>query len=386
MASAGAELVNEAMAALQRRDSARALTLLGQAREQAPDDLEIQMNIALAQRVGGDLRGAVASLDGVLIADPYHFMALLSKAALVEQLSGPKAAALIYKNVLKIAPRAEHLPPGVAAPMARARAVVDQHAESLVQHLDARLSEVRGRHGAQSLGRFNEALQILSGRQRAYVSEPIDFHYPQLPAVPFFDRSHFPWFPELEAATDMIRGELEGALAAADADFAPYIDYPAGSPLNQWAELNKSRRWRSLWLWRDGVRQEAACGQCPKTTELLSRLPMCDQKGYAPTALFSALEARTHIPPHTGSTNARLLVHLPLILPGPARFRVGNELRSWRMGEAWAFDDTIEHEAWNDADQLRVILIFDVWNPLLTEAERDLVTAMMLAKQDFYAS
>ena len=94
----------------------------------------------------------------------------------------------------------------------------------------------------------------------------------------------------------------------------------------------------------------------------------------------------THIPPHTGSTNARLLVHLPLILPGPARFRVGNELRSWRMGEAWAFDDTIEHEAWNDADQLRVILIFDVWNPLLTEAERDLVTAMMLAKRDFYAS
>jgi aspartyl/asparaginyl beta-hydroxylase (cupin superfamily) len=56
------------------------------------------------------------------------------------------------------------------------------------------------------------------------------------------------------------------------------------------------------------------------------------------------------------------------------------------MGEAWAFDDTIEHEAWNDADQLRVILIFDVWNPLLTEAERDLVTAMMLAKRDFYAS
>ena len=53
----------------------------------------------------------------------------------------------------------------------------------------------------------------------------------------------------------MIRGELEGALAAADADFAPYIDYPTGAPLNQWAELNKSRRWRSLWLWRDGVAQ-----------------------------------------------------------------------------------------------------------------------------------
>ena len=385
MASAGADLVSQAMAALQRRDSAQALTLLGQAREQAPDDLEILMSIALAQRVGGDLLAAVATLDRVLIADPYHFMAQLSKAALIEQLSGPKTAAPLYKIALKIAPPEAHLPPGVAAPLARARAVVDQHADSLAQHLDARLAEVRGRHGNQSLGRFDEALQILSGRKRPYVSEPIDFHYPQLPAVPFFERSHFPWFPELEAATDMIRGELEAALAAADADFAPYIDYPAGAPVNQWAELNKSRRWRSLWLWRDGTKQEAACAQCPKTAELLSRLPMCDQQGYAPTALFSALEAHTHIPPHTGSTNARLLVHLPLILPGPARFRVGNELRTWRMGEAWAFDDTIEHEAWNDADQLRVILIFDVWNPLLSEAERDLVTAMMLAKQDFYA-
>lgn len=386
MASAGADLVNEAMAALQRRDSALALNLLGRAREQAPDDLEILMNIALAQRVSGDLRSAVGTLDRVLMADPYHFLALLSKAALIEQLSGPKQAAPIYRNVLKIAPPADRLPPGVAAPLARARAVVEQHNDSLAQHLDARVADVRGRHGNQSLGRFDEALQILSGRKRAYVSEPIDFHYPQLPAVPFFDRSYFPWFPELEAATDMIRGELEGALAAADADFAPYIDYPAGAPVNQWAELNKSRRWRSLWLWRDGTKQEAACRQCPKTAELLSRLPMCDQQGYAPTALFSALEANTHIPPHTGSTNARLLVHLPLILPGPARFRVGNEMRTWRMGEAWAFDDTIEHEAWNDADQLRVILIFDVWNPLLSEAERELVTAMMLAKQDFYAS
>ena len=107
------------------------------------------------------------------------------------------------------------------------------------------------------------------------------------------------------------------------------------------------------------------------------------QHGYAPTAMFSALEARTHIPPHTGSTNVRLLAHLPLLLPGPARFRVGNETREWRMGEAWVFDDTIEHEAWNDADALRVILIFDVWNPLLTEVERELVNALLAARKGF---
>ena len=103
------------------------------------------------------------------------------------------------------------------------------------------------------------------------------------------------------------------------------------------------------------------------------------------TALFSALAPRTRIPPHHGSTNTRLLVHLPLVLPGPAGFRVGNETRAWRMGEAWVFDDTIEHEAWNDADETRVILIFDVWNPLLTDAERELVSAMMAARDQWYA-
>jgi aspartyl/asparaginyl beta-hydroxylase (cupin superfamily) len=113
-------------------------------------------------------------------------------------------------------------------------------------------------------------------------------------------------------------------------------------------------------------------------------MPLADQPGFAPTALFSALAPRTRIPPHTGSTNARLLVHLPLVLPGPSRFRVGNDIRTWRMGEAWVFDDTIEHEAWNDADETRVILIFDIWNPLLSQAERELISAMMKARSEWH--
>jgi aspartyl/asparaginyl beta-hydroxylase (cupin superfamily) len=56
---------------------------------------------------------------------------------------------------------------------------------------------------------------------------------------------------------------------------------------------------------------------------------------------------------------------------------VGNDTREWRMGEAWAFDDTIEHEAWNDADETRVIMIFDIWNPLLSDAERDLARKLL---------
>ncbi|MFN3858846.1 MAG: aspartyl/asparaginyl beta-hydroxylase domain-containing protein [Caulobacter sp.] len=374
------------MTALQRQDGVGALDLLARAEANAPDNPEILLNKALAQRVAGDLTGALGTLDRLLTLDPYHFVALLSKGALIERLYGAKQAAPTYRNVLKIAPAGAALPPALAAPLARARQVVEESAAQMADFLAQRTAAVRARHGGEEAARFDEALQVLAGRQKVYVSEPVDFHYPRLPAIPFFDRSNFPWFAELEAATGMIVEELEGALAAADQDFAPYIDYPAGAPLNQWAELNRSRRWRSLWLWRDGQRQEAACRQCPRTAELLARLPMCFQPGFAPTALFSALEPHTHIPPHTGSTNARLLVHLPLILPGPARFRVGNEVREWRMGEAWAFDDTIEHEAWNDADALRVILIFDIWNPLLSDVERDLISEMMLARNAFYGA
>jgi aspartyl/asparaginyl beta-hydroxylase (cupin superfamily) len=72
-----------------------------------------------------------------------------------------------------------------------------------------------------------------------------------------------------------------------------------------------------------------------------------------------------------------------LILPGPASFRVGNERREWRIGEAWAFDDTIEHEAWNDADETRIILIFDIWNPLLSAAEREMICVLLSARQEW---
>jgi aspartate beta-hydroxylase len=378
-------LVKQAEAALRQRDVKAALELLNRAGTAAPTDISIKMLKASAQRFAGDLDGALMSLDGVLAIDPYHFVALLSKGTLLERLAGVRVAARFYRDILEAAPPEGEIPAALAAPIAHARRLVAENADTLADYLRRQVEDVKSRHGGASLGRFEEALDIYAGRRKPFVQEPLLLHYPQLPAIPFYDRDLFPWLPQLEAATDMIRGELEVALEKARNEFAPYVAYPPGSPVGQWGELNNSMNWRSLWLWKDGRRQDEACAVCPGTTALLDSLPMADQPGFAPTALFSALEANTRIPPHTGSTNTRLLVHLPLILPGPARFRVGNETRDWKMGEAWVFDDSINHEAWNDADQLRVILIFDIWNPFLSEAERELVTAMMNARNSYYA-
>jgi aspartyl/asparaginyl beta-hydroxylase (cupin superfamily) len=99
--------------------------------------------------------------------------------------------------------------------------------------------------------------------------------------------------------------------------------------------------------------------------------------------MFSVLKPRTRIPAHVGASNCRLVVHLPLIVPKGCSFRVGNSRREWMPGQAWVFDDTIEHEAANDSDQPRVVFIFDIWHPLLSDAERQMITALNAALNSF---
>lgn len=379
-------LLGQAEAALARRDLMAASDLLDRAEAFGGSTPRSRMARAAILRANGDLVGALKVLDDVLAAEPYHFMALLSRATVLDASGQGPAALETYRNVVRIAPPVDRLPPSAAAQVDRARDRIAEADTALRDHLAGSVAQLRSEFPAADLARFDEALDIFAGVKKAYVHEPLFLNYPKLPALTFHDRDAFPWLEELEASTDMIASEMTAALEAAnDAELAPYIQYPRGAPVNQWGELNHSRRWSSYFLWRDGERQAAACDQCPQTAALLERLPMCRQPGFAPTAMFSALEARTHIPAHTGSTNVRLLCHLPLLLPGPARFRVGNDVRDWKMGQAWVFDDTIEHEAWNDAESLRVILIFDVWNPLLSEAERALINAMLAAKQSFPA-
>ena len=379
------QLLADAVAAMRRGDRVAALNSVAAAEAIAPFDPHVKMQKAMIHRQSGALAASLAALDEALALEPYNFLALLSKGAVIEKLSGERLAAKVYENALKLAPDEASLLPSLKAPVARAREVVNKTREALETYLRDSMGPLDQVGGELATSRLDEAIGVYAGRRKVYNHEPLLLHYPRLPAIPFYPRELFPWLPELEAATPMIVAELTAALATQMDAFAPYIAFAKDLPVNQWEELNHSRRWSSLFLWKDGVRKDAVCATCPGTAALLDRLPMAHQPGFAPTAMFSALEARTRIPAHTGSTNTRLLCHLPLVLPGPARFRVGNETREWKMGQAWIFDDTIEHEAWNDADELRVILIFDVWNPFLEPGERERIGAMMAARNAFYS-
>jgi aspartyl/asparaginyl beta-hydroxylase (cupin superfamily) len=96
-------------------------------------------------------------------------------------------------------------------------------------------------------------------------------------------------------------------------------------------------------------------------------------------ALFSLLRPGTHIQPHHGLLNTRLICHLPLIAPPGCRLRVGGEVRSVEPGKALIFDDSFEHEAWNDGAETRVVLLFEIWRPEITAKERQALTAMFEA-------
>src|SRR5213075_3535549 len=102
----------------------------------------------------------------------------------------------------------------------------------------------------------------------------------------------------------------------------PYIEMPSGTPRNLWSALDHQPDWSALHLWRDGERIDTVCERAPKTAELIESLPLARIPGRAPAVFFSILKAGKMIPPHTGVTNVRSIVHLPLIVPTGCAFRV----------------------------------------------------------------
>jgi len=341
-------------------------------------------HLALARRAQGDVEAEAAALEKALELDPYFYLALLQKATLLERRGKHRQAAQVYRAFLQCVPPGAQQAPGLQQGLERARAAVAANGAALERFLQSRLAATQAAHRDAAQERFNHCLDALLDKRRIYTPQPTLMHFPRLPALEFYERAEFPWLGAFEAATEQIRGELLQCLAR-DADgVVPYVDYPSGVPLNQWRELNRSRRWGAYYLIKGGVRQEQHLGQCPQTAALLAAAPLAEVPGEAPTAFFSILEPRTRIPPHTGVTNTRLVAHVPLVIPPGCGFRVGSETREWRPGQAWVFDDTLEHEAWNSSHEPRAILILDIWNPLLTSAERALVGAATVALSEYY--
>jgi aspartate beta-hydroxylase len=189
---------------------------------------------------------------------------------------------------------------------------------------------------------------------------------PGLATSPYLPRGRFPWIEEFESHAPAIRAELNALLPSA-----------AGERVFTSAELEREHlrghgaepNWTGYYFFRYGERREDNCARCPDTAHALERVPLSYVRAHGPEVLFSVFTPGTHLLPHRGVTNVRVVGHLPLIVPEECALRVGGEDHVWREGRAVLFDDTYEHEAWNRSARTRVVLIFDLWHPDLSAVE-----------------
>lgn len=334
-----------------------------------PEAPPLRLNLADAL-LGAHAPGeALEMVEAALQRDPYLLTALIRKAGVLELLGRRDEALATYRALFAALPHSGGLPPSYDQALAHARQKVEADGSARLDRLKPALEVATSANSP----RARAYLEQLCGLRRIYPPQPTGPHFPFLPAVEYFDEAQFPWFATLEAAAPLIREELLALWREDAPGFDPYVQFGATEPVNQWRELNHSPRWSAFFLWRDGERQADNIRRCPKTAAVIEQLPLADVPGKAPTVMFSILAPNTHIPAHTGVTNTRAVVHLPLVVPDGCGFRVGGETRAWVEGRAWAFDDTIEHEAWNNSDKPRAILIVDAWNPYLSEDEKAVV-------------
>jgi aspartyl/asparaginyl beta-hydroxylase (cupin superfamily) len=382
MAANVAEIASLGQAALRRGDLAAAREHYSALVRADGGDAQQWVNLAVACHGLRDEQGEENAIREALVRDPLDLLALLLRANLLERQGKRHEAAQCYGAVAAVSPPLDRLHPDLRPGVEHALKYRGQYQSEMGAFLDATFEPLYSEYQGENLKRFRDSVDIMLGRKRRFDSMSVMYHYPALPAIEFFDRDSLPWLDAIEAQTDAIRDEFLAVLSSEEG-FAPYITYPPGKPLNQWAELNNSPAWSAFHLYKLGERVEANAARCPSTMRALAHAPQPDQPGRTPSAMFSLLKPKTRIPPHTGVTNVRLVTHLPLIVPEGCRFRVGNDVREWIPGKAWVFDDTIEHEAWNDSDKLRVVLIFDIWHPHLSVAERALITRMASALGEF---
>ncbi len=286
-----------------------------------------------------------------------------------------RAAASFFAAALRAAAASGPLPAPLVDELNAAQAYLREAAAAYQAHLERAVA------GAKAGPRLDEALAILLGRAPLrlppipYAQRPSVFHFPGLPQRPFYERDEFGWSATLEAATDAIRGEVE-ALLAEGADFRPYVEQEKNRPQRDFHGLQGDPSWTAFYLWKDGAAVAENQARCPRTTEAIRRVPLSAIGSRTPSVFFSLLRPGAHIPPHHGMLNSRLICHLPLIVPPGGWLRVGGETRFWEEGRLLVFDDSIEHEARNPSEALRVVLIFDIWRPELSESERHGVSAI----------
>lgn len=357
-------LAQEAREALHRGDARAAHALLSRMADPPP-----MMLAQICNRLG-DVEGERDALQKLLDQDIRNLPALLAMGENAARRGDQRAAMVWFRAAIAQA-GATGAPAALHPVLERASAFIQSVGAGFEGHLQTAVGD------DMRLPRLAHAMDLLLGKVPLYLQQPNMFYFPGLPQRAFYERDEFAWVAEMEATTGALRRELEAVLADGD-DFAPYVGTTAGRP----APNNKLRddpSWGAYYFWQGGAPVADHADRCPEVMAALALAPMPIIPGRSPMALWSRLRPGTHIAPHHGMLNTRLICHLPLIAPPGCALRVGHETRSWTEGEMLIFDDSVEHEAWNRDDSDRVILLFEIWRPEISVPEREALTRLFQA-------
>ena len=376
------------LAASRRGEQQRARELLGRATTIDPADARSWHHLGRIEDVAGNFPQAEAAYRQALRLDPQFFLARLHLAALLERSAHDDRCLVHYARALRDAQAGGRwLNPDTTAPVVRP---LVEHAVLTVRNgqrtLYANLFEpLVERYGREELVRVERCLRVYLEEEAPSYPDPRQrptfLFFPGLPTSAYLERAAFPWFERIEEQYATIRAELLRVLSSSQGRERVFTsDELASANLRGTGALPS---WDGYYFYRWGVRRDDNCLSCPATARALESLPLCRVREHGPEVLFSVFTPGTHLLPHRGVTNARAVVHLPLIVPGDCALKVGGEIHVWQEGRLVAFDDTYEHEAWNRSSEVRVVLIVDVWNPYLSEVETAALRALIEGIGDF---
>ncbi|MGQ0619718.1 MAG: aspartyl/asparaginyl beta-hydroxylase domain-containing protein [Panacagrimonas sp.] len=367
----------------------RAVQVLSQAIAVQPEHVVALTQLGLVLKDAGNSDGAINAFQRALRLQPAAYVTRLHLGAVLEARHEPHRALRTYLRAIQDAQKQGRWLDPATTDEALGPAV--RNALKYVNRgrreffFGRVLEPLRAEFGPDALRRVEHCLSIWLGDVSAEWTDPRQrptfLYFPGPPPSPYLDRALFPWMEALENETVAIREELLTVLSQRECR-EPVFD---SAPLAQ-ANLRSAQGaavWDGFYFYRHGRQRNELANRCPRTKAAIDRLPLARIRDHAPETMFSVLEPGTHLLRHRGVTNTRVVCHLPLIVPPDCALDVADQIHEWKEGSALVFDDTYEHEAWNRSDRTRVVLICDIWNPHLDEAERVAVTHLVEAIGDF---
>ena len=378
------------LAALRDGDIDNALALLKRAAAVDGGQALTLLHLGRAHAAAFELDAAEASYVAALKREPRLHIARLQLAELHEKRGDIARAVMTFARALNDA-QSEGRWLNTATTPAALHAAVD-HAQRFVREKRiAGFAEIMApfvkQYGASAMRRVEQAIRIHlhlePGMSTDPRQKPTFLFFPGLPATPYLDKGLILEIEDLEARTNDIRAELLALLPSAAG--RERVFHTGELEEANLRGLDTPPSWNGYYFFRHGERRADNCAACPVTAAALDELPLARVPGHGPEVLFSVFSPGTHLLPHCGVTNTRVVGHLPLMIPDDCALRVGGEDHQWREGEVVVFDDTYEHEAWNRSDRTRVVMIFDLWNPFLSLAERAALSTLVIAMGEFRA-